>query len=186
MNKLQHAAIDKRKSLNHPFGWVLAVLFLLLIVNPGVCLAKSGNSDFIIQNGVLVNYKGNKKKVVVPKSVKRIAGGAFEDGNGYRKNKIREIIVPGTVKRIDSEAFAFCTAKKIVLKNGVKRLGSRVFMDSYVKQLYLPKSITKAGKQLLETEEGLRGTKIYVKKNSYIHKKIKKQNPYGEYRFVWQ
>lgn len=141
---------------------------------------------FYIRNGVLLEYRGNRKKVVIPKSVSRIAGSAFETREKYPKDKIREIVVPGTVRKIDAEAFAFCYADKIVIEEGVKRIGKRAFMDSYIDEIHFPASVMKAGEGLMDTEEGLRDTKIYVKQGSYMEELIWKQDPYGSYEIIFE
>ncbi len=143
-------------------------------------------SSFYIRDGVLLEYRGNRKKVVVPDQVRRIRSGAFETNEKYPKDKIREIIVPGTVKKIDAEAFAFCYADKIVIEEGVEQIGRRAFMDSYIDEIHFPSSIRKAGVGLMETEEGLRDAKIYVHQGSYMEKVIRKQDPYGSYEIQYE
>lgn len=143
------------------------------------------NGFYVTKNGKLVRYIGKKKTVKIPKKVKRIGSGAFEDIPGYH-HEIKKVIVPKTCKTLDTEAFTFARIKTIVIKNGVKKIGKRCFADSYLKKLYIPKSVKKIGKRIMDTEEGLTGTKIYVVKNSKADKYFKKYSPYGRYKIKYQ
>lgn len=148
---------------------------------------KADKNGFIIKNKVLIRYVGSKKTVKIPKKVKAIAGGAFEVVEGYPA-KTRTVIIPGTCKTIRAEAFVFSGLKKIVMKKGVRKLGKRCFADTYLKKIYFPKTVKKIGKQIMETEEGLQGTKIYVYKCSKAAKYFKKakNKPYGRYKIKYR
>ena len=66
-------------------------------------MAYSTNTDFDIQNGILVKYKGKGGNVVVPSSVTTIGKNAF---NGCAP--ITNITIPNTVKKICDWAFDCC------------------------------------------------------------------------------
>jgi hypothetical protein len=168
-------------------GTLLVLFLLILFIDKKIDIlsAYDNKNDFLIKNGVLITYTSNKAEVVVPDSVVEIATSAFEDGKNGAKDKIRTIIVPGSVKKIDSQAFAFCYAKKIIFKEGVEEIGDYAFMDSYPTEIYFPSSIKKVGVNILGTEEGLRNTKIYVVKDSKIEEIIRQQDPYGSYEIIY-
>ena len=138
---------------------------------------------FYIKNGVLIRYLGNKKKLTLPKKVKAIGEAAFEITDHY-KGYVKTLIIPKTCKTIKKEALVFSGIKKVVMKEGVKTLKKRCFADTYLKKVYFPKSVKKIGKGIMDTEEGIQGTKIYVYKNSKAHKYFKKtkNQPYGNYK----
>lgn len=149
------------------------------------CTATKTNSDFVIVNHELVAYRGNDAEVTIPDDVTVIKSSAFETSDDYPKDGIRKIIVPGTVKTIESEAFAFCYADIIIFEEGVESIGDSAFLDSYPEELTFPASIKTVGTRILETEEGLPGTKIHVVKGSVIDKAIQEQDPYGHYTLVY-
>ncbi len=144
---------------------------------------KVDKNGFYIKKGVLIRYLGNKKKLTLPKKVKAIGEAAFEITDCY-KGYVKTLIIPKTCKTIKKEALIFSGIKKVVMKEGVKTLKKRCFADTYLKKVYFPKSVKKIGRSIMETEEGLQGTKIYVYKNSKAHKYFKKtkNQPYGNYK----
>ena len=68
----------------------------------------------------------------------------------------------------------------IYIEEGVETIGARAFSDSYIDEIHFPESVTEAGAGILETEEGLWDTKIYVIDGSYMQKYFKKNMPYGD------
>ena len=144
---------------------------------------KVDKKGFYIKKGVLIRYLGNKKKLTLPKKVKAIGEGAFEITDDY-KGYVKTLTIPKTCKTIKKEALIFSGIKKVVMKEGVKELKTRCFADTYITKIYFPKSVKKIGRGIMDTEEGLQGTKIYVYKNSKAHKYFKKtkNQPYGQYK----
>ena len=63
----------------------------------------AGNSDFVIEDGVLTEYKGSGGDVVIPDSVKEIGSSAF----AYCSN-LKSVTIPKSVKEIGSNAFSDC------------------------------------------------------------------------------
>ena len=133
---------------------------------------------FCIKKGVLIAYIGMEKKITIPKNVTEIGENALA-GDMY-STTVREVTVPGTVKKIDARAFAFTAADSIRFEEGVEEIGDACFMDAYVKEVFYPKSVTKAGKLIMETEEGLDGAVIHVVSGSYMENYFKEQMPYGD------
>lgn len=81
--------------------------------------------DFIVVNGVLIGYKGEQSKVVIPDNVREIGCGAF----GFSEN-LKEIIIPKTVEVIGELAFANCeNLKFITLDNPNLEIGEGSFDD---------------------------------------------------------
>lgn len=118
--------------------------------------ANKDNDGFCIKDGILYAYVGDDD----------------------------EVTVPNTVKVIKKEAFAFCSASVIVIEEGVETIETMAFMDSYPKEIHFPKSITNIGTGILETEEGLNGTKIYVCEGSAMEQYLKDNAPYGEFEII--
>lgn len=59
-------------------------------------------NDFMIKDGVLLNYIGKDTEIIIPDSVERIESGAFEYDCETKK-----IVIPASVKFIENGAFSF-------------------------------------------------------------------------------
>lgn len=60
-------------------------------------------SDFLIENGVLIEYTGDDTDVVIPDNVTVIGDEAFADNCD-----ICSIVIPDSVTKIGEDAFAWC------------------------------------------------------------------------------
>ncbi len=79
--------------------------------------------DFKIKNGVLEEYLGNDKIVILPSDVTEIAVGVFSG-----KSFIKLIVLPSGLIKIDAGAFADCTGlEKIVIPRSVEVIGRASF-----------------------------------------------------------
>ena len=132
-----------------------------------------------IKDGVLYAYRGSADEVTVPETVTEIYSNAFSGDFGYG-TRLTKVTVPGSVKKIDSQAFSFTNADIIYIEEGVSQIGDSAFSDSYIDEIHFPESITEAGAGILETEEGLWDTDIYVVEGSYMQKQLQDNMPYGE------
>jgi len=138
---------------------------------------------FCIKDGILYAYRGDAEEVTVPDNVTIIYSEAFAGDYNHGVN-LKKVIVPGSVEKIQSNAFAFTNADSIIIEEGVKELGSYVFMDSYIEEIRFPASLVEIGAGILETEEGLQGTKIYVPADSKIENYLKENEPYGDVEII--
>ncbi len=78
--------------------------------------------DFVISNGVLVQYNGNDSVVVIPDGVTEIGYGAF-----YEKN-VTKVILPEGLRTIGNEAFAYCfDLSEIIIPESVTSIGDLAF-----------------------------------------------------------
>lgn len=77
----------------------------------------------IDDQGVLIEYHGNDKEVVIPEGVKKISFEAF-----INNDKIEKVVFPEGLKLIDECAFYGCTSiKSIVLPESVESIGRLSF-----------------------------------------------------------
>ena len=108
-------------------------LTLLCMVLVGVFLIPqktyAKDSDFVIENGVLKEYKGHSKNVVIPEGVTTIEAGVFGKlGNDKNNNSyfpfIESITIPSSVKKIKMvyqlDTFGGTNLKKITVSKNNK------------------------------------------------------------------
>lgn len=80
-------------------------------------------TDFLIEDGVLLVYKGNSERVIIPDGVTQIGEGAFKCREG-----LKEVIIPYGVTVIGSEAFAgCCRLEKIDIPDSVTSIRFSAF-----------------------------------------------------------
>ena len=132
---------------------------------------------WVIEEGVLLAYLGNKTNVTIPKNVHTIDCFNVLDESQSEKH-YNKITIPGNVKVISAGAFVECSVDKVVIKEGVESIGSNCFGDCYLDKIYFPRSVKTIGDMIMETEEGIE-CKIYCKKNSVADKHFKEYEPHG-------
>lgn len=67
------------------------------------------NSDFLIQNGKLISYRGSDATVTVPNTVTAISSLAF-----YNNSKVKAVILPSSVVSVEKYAFYNCAALRTI------------------------------------------------------------------------
>ena len=93
--------------------------------------------DFVIENGVLMQYCGTDSSVVIPEEVVRIGARAFE-GN----TSIRSVSVPNRVTSIGEAAFMGCAnLSDVSLGSGLQEMGDFAFAESGVKSVTIPRKM---------------------------------------------
>ena len=107
-----------------------------------VWLGKPAPSDFEIENGVLVRYRGKGGDVIVPDGVKSIAPGAFRGCGG-----LTSVTIPDGVTSIWGEAFRGCSRLTgITLPASVTVIGGGAFEGcSGLADIALPAGLTEIG-----------------------------------------
>lgn len=101
-----------------------------------VYIQGGGHSDFEIVAGILYQYKGKSRDVIIPSDVCEIKGGSFP-------HRITSIELPEGLKEIGEATFANCSElKQINIPDSVTTIGSRAFSDcTSLKYVKLPKSL---------------------------------------------
>ena len=102
----------------------------------------SNINDFVIENGVLKEYKGQGGDVVIPEGVKSIGDSAFE----YCKS-LTSIVIPDGVTSIGDWAFNGCSSlTSVVIPNGVTSIGNWAFNGcSSLTSVVIPDGVTSIG-----------------------------------------
>lgn len=104
---------------------VFCVILVLVCMIP-VISAFSADSDFVIEDGVLLSYTGEDKSVTIPSSVRVVSYRAFAD------NKTIESVKFGSeLYSIGDEAFYGCTSLKSVENaDSIRYVGALSFVDT--------------------------------------------------------
>lgn len=139
------------------------VLLTLLTLSLGTLVvnAETKDSDFVIENGVLKQYKGNDDTVYIPEGVTKIASDTFKNNEIYNDKRTyafeddnyilltdkfcaRKIVLSSTVKELESYAIPTRT-KELVLNEGLEILDDSALLDSSITVLKLPSTLKKIG-----------------------------------------
>ena len=114
-------------------------------------------SDFEIENGVLVEYKGRSSVVVIPASVTIIEESAFLDCK-----KLTTITIPNSVTSIGKYAFEECSSlTSVTIGNGVTSIGDYAFSDcKKLTSITIPNSVTSIGEGAFAGCSGLTSVTI--------------------------
>ena len=100
----------------------------------------SGNSDFAIENGVLVQYNGPGGDVVIPEGVTEIGVSAFSS-----RTDLTSVVIPEGVTSIADYAFLMCKGlENIIIPEGITVIGVAAFYAcTGLVCVTIPKSVVK-------------------------------------------
>lgn len=162
----------------------IEIFFVMLVLSLATSVGVCAKSDFVIKKvgrekatpllknnekiTVLLQYTGNDSKVVIPKGVQFIEGGAFKNNK-----KVEEIVLPNTVLGIGEYTFSGCTKlKKINIPQNVKRIWTGAFAHcKKLKTITLNKNLKVIDEFAFMDCEGLK--KIKLKKGNNFFKVYK-------------
>lgn len=97
--------------------------------------------DFIIKDGVLVEYIGDSEEVFVPSSVHSIGTQAF-----MNNNKIKSVFLPPCVKEVGVAAFYGCTSLVSFVASGITLIDKAAFQGCLrLSTAHLPETLTELG-----------------------------------------
>ena len=102
----------------------------------------SNPNDFVIENGVLIKYKGTDPVVTVPDGVTSIGGGAFS-----YCSSLNSVTLPEGLTSIGSSAFSGCSSlTSVTLPEGLTCIGNEAFQwCKSLTSVTLPESLTSIG-----------------------------------------
>lgn len=112
------------------------------------------NSDFVIENGVLIKYNEEEsplgllgiqtrteKPVIIPEGVTEIGEKAF-----YWCRNLTNIILPFGITKIGESAFEWCSLESIVIPEGVTKIDKFAFICCHnLQKIVIPKSVEEIG-----------------------------------------
>ncbi len=122
------------------------------------CEGLADGNGLIIIGGVLYGAGENlQPHVVVPDTVVRIAGHAFENEWG-----VTGLTIPGSVKNIGEYAFNCCSlADGLVIQDGVESIGAAAFFGcTGLKSVAIPGSVANIGESAFNGSDGLASVTI--------------------------
>lgn len=101
---------------------LLCGMLIVCMIVAGITIVpqnvQAATEDFVIENGVLIEYKGAGGKVVIPDGVTEISTFVFQ-GN----KDVTEIVIPQSVTLCNTGCFALCPLlKTITFKNSATKL----------------------------------------------------------------
>ncbi len=146
---------------------IAGVLFLAVCPQMPAAAAESAGSDFVIENGVLLEYTGNDPVVHVPEGVTEIGFQAFVRTKTVQNinspelslkipynDVLEEVYLPESLLVIDERAFYSCVSlKKVHFQEGLKKINSHAF-SNYCELNYTEYGLTEADMQMhLESAE---------------------------------
>ena len=102
----------------------------------------SNINDFVIENGVLKEYKGQGGDVVIPEGVTSIGYRAF-----YYCSSLTSIVIPESVTSIGDSAFYGCSSlASVVIPEGVTSIGDEAFYYCQsLTSVVIPEGVTSIG-----------------------------------------
>ncbi|NLY72264.1 MAG: leucine-rich repeat domain-containing protein [Tissierellia bacterium] len=103
---------------------------------PDTDFTSAEDFEFDKKTGTITKYKGQNKKVVVPREidgvkVEVIGQLAFFMMSAEGEDDLKEVVLPETIKHIEDSAFLICeTLEKLTCYGPVERVGNRAFEDA--------------------------------------------------------
>lgn len=155
-------------------GALMVVVVLVCSISPfdnvamgagQVMEASEGTAgDFVIENGVLIEYKGTGGDVVVPVGVTKIEDFVFSSCSG-----LKSIEMPNTVARIGRNSFSACeNLERIVIPNGVTSIGEAAFSNcSRLESIEIPASVMSIAPGILNGCNGLHSITVAESNTEY-------------------
>lgn len=114
------------------------------------------SKDFVIENGVLISYKGSDESVEIPSEVEKIGAGAFKNNR-----KIKEVVFAcKNLKSIEEDAFYDCTSLEgIKIPEGTVQIAKRAFIGcANMEYIYIPSSVMIIGDIATESSVAVFGS----------------------------
>lgn len=115
------------------------------------------DEEFVIKNGILVKYNGNRNYIKVPDGVIGIGSGVF-----YYKSNLKEVVLPNSILFIDYNAFSNCTGLETInLPNGLQCIGAGAFEHcESINKIEIPSSVVEIGYKCFSYMVNLKEIKI--------------------------
>ena len=105
---------------------------------------KMADSDFVINNNVLTDYRGNERIISIPEGVTQIAPYAFS-----RNVTLNSVTIPASTWRIGSAAFSGCVnLEKVILQDNIRTIEDWAFEKCIsLKEISVPSTLENISKR---------------------------------------
>ncbi len=100
--------------------------------------------DFVIEDGVLINYLGDSEYIYIPNGVKEIGENVFS-----KFGVINTIVIPNSVTSIGSNAFEGCDIENIELYDSITNIAYNAFYNANIEQVYIGEGSIKVTDSML-------------------------------------
>jgi len=109
-------------------------------------------SNFLVENGELINYFGSESQIVIPNTVKIIGEGSLAD-----RTKIKKITIGNSVTTIGMAAFRNSTGlQSINIPSSVTSIGDFAFQNCIaLRAIKIPSSVKFIGKDAFAAEQSV-------------------------------
>ena len=120
-------------------------------------VSETTEADFIIADGVLTQYNGDAKRVIIPDGVTEIGHAAF-----YGDDNMEYLYLPDSVTTIRDQAFRFCDAlQEIRFSENLTRMEFSAFEGCYdLREISLPDSLTQLPQYAFHVCSEVRAVKL--------------------------
>ena len=101
-----------------------------------------GYCDFVVDNGILISYTGNRAEIVLPDMVKEIAPNVF-----CENRQIKRVVFPDSVEHIGRSAFWGSTLEELVIPqtSHLTVIGDLAFAKTGLTTVYIPALVSSIG-----------------------------------------
>jgi len=159
--------------LKQPLSLKKTVIILLpfIIISGGILLFIFMTGDkpvlpenYVITEGVLLEYNGSAKTVYIPEGVTQIADRAF-----HADVNINKVIMPKSLKNIGHGAFSECVNLKTVeFNDGLEFIGEFAFANTVLETVVVPKTVTTILYAAFSNNAALQEFQVHPDNGSYL------------------
>ncbi|GAB6392021.1 MAG: leucine-rich repeat protein [Treponematales bacterium] len=114
--------------------------------------------DFVIENGIITDYRGQDKDIVIPEKInfQKVTGIGTHKGKGgdkidfvgaFQKKLLDSVVIPNGITSIGDQAFFLNELTSVVIPNSVTSIGDQAFERNQLTSVVIPSSITSIGEQ---------------------------------------
>lgn len=120
------------------------------------------SKDFVIEDDILVEYKGSNEVVVIPEGIREIGINAF-----WKNEHVKNVVFPESLEVINSGAFAEVDLQELNLPNGLKKIDKNAFVGcNSLISVDLPSSIQSLHNQAFDSCDRLKNINVDVYNNN--------------------
>ncbi len=145
--------LDRRILAGIGIGFVVVLIVFALSMNSGPKITEG----LVIEDGILNEYPGDDKTIVLPEGVSRISQNVFYhadltsiefpeslvviDHRSFTGNQLNEVTIPSSVALIGSQAFHDNQISEIDLPEGLTMISDSAFRDNVLKVVSIPGTV---------------------------------------------